>query len=116
VKVDALFGFRYWHLGTSFTLQPTQIANGFSQSASWVDGLGGGRIELELTPKLSAIIAGDASGGSAKLDYQVAGLLGDKLNRKVVLLVRSRYLAVDYHAVAGQASSTTLLCPVSVWA
>jgi hypothetical protein len=26
VKVDALFGFRYWHLGTNFTLQPTQIA------------------------------------------------------------------------------------------
>jgi hypothetical protein len=85
-------------MGTSFTLQPTQIANGFSQSASWVDGLGGGRIELGLTPKLSAIVAGDAGGGSAKFDYQVAGLLGYKLNRKLVLLVGYRYLAVDYRA------------------
>jgi hypothetical protein len=96
VKVDALFGFRYWHLQNTFTLQPTQIANGFSQSANWVDGLGGARIELGLTPKLSANILGDAGGGSARLDYQVAGLLGYRLSRKVVLLAGYRYLNVDY--------------------
>ena len=96
VKVDALFGFRYWHLSTSLTLQPTQIANGFSQSANWADGLGGGRIELGLTPKISAIVAGDAGGGSARLDYQIAGLLGYKLNRKFVMVIGFRYLAVDY--------------------
>jgi hypothetical protein len=33
-KVDALFGFRYWHVENTLTLQPTQIANGFSQSAN----------------------------------------------------------------------------------
>jgi hypothetical protein len=95
-KVDALFGFRYWHLENTFTLQPTQIANGISQSANWVDGLGGGRIELGLTPKLFATVMGDAGGGSAKLDYQVAGLLGYTLNRKLILLAGYRYLAVDY--------------------
>jgi hypothetical protein len=99
VKVDALFGFRYWHLQNRFTLQPTQIANGISQSANWVDGLGGGRIELRLTPKLSAIVAGDAGGGSAKLDYQVAGLLGYTLNRRLVLVLGYRYLAVDYRPI-----------------
>ncbi len=98
VKVDALFGVRYWHLSTSLTLQPTQIANGFSQSASWVDGLGGGRMELALTPKLSALIGGDAGGGSARLDYQVGGALGYKLSRRWVLLAGYRYLAVDYRA------------------
>ena len=96
VKVDALFGFRYWHVGTSLTLQPTQIANGISQSANWVDGLGGGRIELGLTPKLVAMVMGDAGGGSAKLDYQVAGLLGYTLNRRLALVLGYRYLAVDY--------------------
>jgi hypothetical protein len=96
VKVDALFGLRYWHVGTSFTLQPTQIANGISQSAGWVDGLGGGRIELGLTPKISAIVAGDAGGGSAKLDYQVAGLLGYNINRRLALVLGYRYLSVDY--------------------
>jgi len=96
VKVDALFGIRYWHLSTTFTLQPTQIANGFSQSANWVDGLGGAKIELGLTPKLSATILGDAGGGSARSDYQVAGLLGYKINPKFVLLAGYRYLDVDY--------------------
>ena len=76
--------------------KPTQIANGLSQSASWVDGLGGGKIELGFTPKLSAIILGDAGGGSARSDYEVAGLLGYKINRKVVLLAGYRYLDVDY--------------------
>jgi hypothetical protein len=98
VKMDALFGVRYWHVSTTFTLQPTQIANGLSQSASWVDGLGGGKIELGFTPKLSAIILGDAGGGSARSDYQVAGLLGYKLGRKTVLLAGYRYLAVDYRS------------------
>jgi len=95
-KVDALFGLRYWHLENTLTLQPTQIANGFSRSANWVDGLGGGRFEVGLTPKLSAMIMGDAGGGSAKLDYQVAGLLGYTLNRRLALLVGYRYMAVDY--------------------
>src|SRR5271167_286047 len=36
VKVDALFGVRYWHLATDLTLQPTQPEGGFSQSANWV--------------------------------------------------------------------------------
>jgi hypothetical protein len=99
VKVDALFGVRYWHVSTTLTLQPTQIANGLSQSASWVDGLGGGKIELGLTPKLSATILGDAGGGSARSEYQVAGLLGYKLNRRLVLLAGYRYLDVDYRPV-----------------
>jgi len=98
-KVDALFGLRYWHLENTLTLQPTQNANGFSQSANWVDGLGGGRIEVGLTPKLSATILGDAGGGSARLDYQVAALLGYKVSRKVVLLAGYRYLAVDYRPI-----------------
>ena len=98
-KVDALFGLRYWHLENTLTLQPTQIANGFSRSANWVDGLGGGRIEVGLTPKLSAMVMGDAGGGSARLDYQVAGLLGYTLNRRLVLLAGYRYLAVDYRPI-----------------
>ncbi len=95
VKVDALFGVRYWHLSTTLTLQP-QIANGYSQSANWADAVAGGRIEFALTPKASATIFGDAGGGSARLDYQVGGALGYKLSRRWVLLVGYRYLSVDY--------------------
>jgi outer membrane receptor protein involved in Fe transport len=96
LKVDALFGFRYWHLSTDLTLQPVQPFGGFSQSASWVDAVAGGRFIVMLTPKVSAIIAGDAGGNDARLDYQVVGALGYKISRKWDLLVGYRYLHVNY--------------------
>jgi hypothetical protein len=95
VKVDALFGVRYWHLSTTLTPQP-QIVNGYSDSANWADAVAGGRIEFAVTPKASATIFGDAGGGSARLDYQVGGALGYKVSRRWVLLVGYRYLSVDY--------------------
>jgi len=95
VKVDAVFGIRYWHLNTDFTLQP-QVANGFSQSANWVDAIGGGRIETALSPKAFIGVAGDAGGGSARSDWQVGGFLGYKISRKLVGLVGYRYLSVNY--------------------
>jgi hypothetical protein len=42
------------------------------------------------------IILGDAGGGSAKLDYQVAGLLGYKLCKRWTLLAGYRYMDVKY--------------------
>jgi hypothetical protein len=96
VKVDALMGFRYWHAGLDLKLQPTIEGGNFSKSADWVDGVGGARIEAGLTPKLSLIVGGDAGGGSARSDYQVAGLLGYKISRRWVLLAGYRYLSVNY--------------------
>jgi hypothetical protein len=96
VKVDALFGARIWHLHTDLTLQPVQIANGFSQSATWGDAVAGGRIEVGLSPKASVIILGDAGGGAARSDFQAAGLLGYKISRRCVLLAGYRYLSVNY--------------------
>jgi len=95
VKVDALFGIRYWHLSSDLTLQP-QIANGFSRSANWVDGIAGARITLALTPKVFALVAGDAGGGSARSDYQAGGFLGYKISRRWILLGGYRYLSVNY--------------------
>ena len=96
VKVDALFGIRYWHLSTDLTLQPVELAKGFSDSANWVDAVAGGRIEASLTPKAFVAIVGDAGGGSARSDYQVGGFLGYKVSRKCVLLAGYRYLSVNY--------------------
>jgi len=96
VKVDALFGIRYWHVGTTFTLQPTQIRNGLSQSGDWVDAVAGGRIQLALSPKASVTVLGDAGGGSARSDYQIGGFLGYQISRRWVLLAGYRYLSVDY--------------------
>ncbi len=95
VKVDALFGARVWHLGATLKLQPAQLANGFSQSGTWADAVAGGRITFALSRKAFVIVAGDAGGGDARSDYQVAGLLGYQISRRWNLLGGYRYLGID---------------------
>jgi hypothetical protein len=96
VKVDALVGIRYWHMSTDLTLQPTQVGGGFSDSANWVDAIGGAKITAALTPKVFVTVMGDAGGGSADSDYQVGGFLGYRICRKCVLQAGYRYLSVNY--------------------
>lgn len=38
-----------------------------------------------LTPKVLVTVFGDAGGGQANSDYQVGGLLGYEVSRKIVL-------------------------------
>jgi hypothetical protein len=95
LKVDGLAGLRYWHLGEKLNFSPT-IFNGVSTSQNWVDALGGGRIQMLLSPKASVTIAGDAGGGGASPDYQVLGLLGFKVKKNVILQAGWRYLDVHY--------------------
>jgi hypothetical protein len=90
-KADALFGVRYWHLGTTVTLQPTQ--DRFYGSANWVDAVEGARFQMFCTPKAMLTIGGDAGGGGSRLDYQVVGLFGYKLKR-VTLQGGWRYLVI----------------------
>jgi hypothetical protein len=78
-KADALFGVRYWHLGNNLTLQGTELERTFfSASANWVDGVAGAKFQALLTPKVVVTVLGDAGGGSANSDYQIAGLLAIK--------------------------------------
>jgi hypothetical protein len=94
VKVDALVGFRYWHMRTTLTPQPTGPAP--SESANWVDVLAGGRMQAKLKPKLGIAVLGDIGGGGANSDYQAAGLLGYELNKKWSLSGGYRYMSVNY--------------------
>jgi hypothetical protein len=96
VKIDALLGFRYWHLSSSLSVQPPIEGGYYADSANWVDAVGGGRIEAGLTPKLFLVVAGDAGGGTARSDYQIAGLLGYKISHRWDLLAGYRYLSVNY--------------------
>jgi hypothetical protein len=95
-KVDALVGIRYWHLDNSLTLQPSFTGNTFSRSADWVDAVEGGRFQVALAPRVVLTILGDAGGANARLDYQVAGLLGFRVSKKWVVQAGYRYLDVDY--------------------
>jgi hypothetical protein len=95
LKVDGMAGLRYWHVGARLNFSPI-ILNGVSTSKNWVDALGGGRIQMLLSPKASVTIAGDAGGGGASADYQVLGLLGFKVEKNVILQAGWRYLDVHY--------------------
>jgi hypothetical protein len=96
-KIDAIVGFRYWHLGESLEFTPS-LVGGVSTSQNWVDALGGARIHIPLSQKAMITVGGDAGGGGANSDYQVAGLLGYKISKKCVLQAGYRYLDVNYRS------------------
>jgi hypothetical protein len=100
LKIDALTGFRYWHLGQNLQFSPSRLGLNFSTSQNWVDPLVGGRILGALTPKIDVVIAGDVGGWGvgSQLDYQVVGVLGYKLNPKWTLQAGWRYLDVNYRS------------------
>jgi hypothetical protein len=95
-KVDGLVGLRYWHLGTTLTLEPNQPLGGFYASADWVNPIVGSKIQTMLTDKLVLTVLGDVSVGSAQQSYQVAGLLGYHLKERIILQAGYRYLLEDY--------------------
>lgn len=100
VKLDALTGFRYWHLGESLTFNPSELGLSFSNSQNWVDPLVGGRIQLALARKVAVNVLGDVGGWGigSHLDYQVAGLLGFRIKPTWNLQAGYRYVGVDYRS------------------
>jgi hypothetical protein len=97
-KVDALTGFRFFHLGQSLNFNPCLLCTNFSGSQNWVDPLVGGRIQMDLTPKVVVNIFGDVGGWStgANIDYEIVGALGYRIKPKWTLQVGYRYMGVDY--------------------
>ena len=96
IKIDALAGFRYWHVGQN--LQFTTNTLNFSGSQNWVDPLVGGRILGNLSPKVEIAIGGDVGGWGtgSQLDYSVGAFLGYRIKPPVALQAGYRYMAVDY--------------------
>jgi hypothetical protein len=103
IKIDALTGFRFWHLGESLNFNPSALGLNFSGSQNFVDPLVGGRIEVALSPKIVANILGDVGGWGtgSQLEYQVAGLLGYRIKPTWTLQAGYRYLNVDYRGSRG---------------
>ena len=100
LQANALIGIRYWHLGTTLTLQPADFTF-VSQSANWVDVVAGARFVVPLSPKAMIMVLGDAGGGGANLDYQVAGLLGYSIKPTIILQAGWRYLDVNDRPSSG---------------
>ncbi|MBB5326518.1 hypothetical protein [Tunturiibacter gelidoferens] len=96
LQTDVLVGLRYWHLGENLSFQPSGILADDSQAANFVDVVAGAKISMALSPKASVTILGDAGGGQANVDYQVAAYLGYRIKPTVMLGVGWRYLDINY--------------------
>lgn len=94
LKADGTVGIRYFHMGEKLILQPSDVSR--SGSANWVDVVGGGRFTLPVSPEVDITVLGDAGGGAANLDYQIAGLLGYKITPSIILQGGWRYMYVNY--------------------
>jgi hypothetical protein len=109
IKIDALTGFRYWHLGESLNFNPSLLGLNFSGSQNFVDPLVGGRIQAALSPKIVVNILGDVGGWGtgSQLEYQAVGLLGYKIKPAWTLQVGYRYLFIDYRGSRGVVFNAT---------
>ena len=77
-------------------MDPQIAGHNLYTASNWVDVVAGGRFTIPLSPKAFVTILGDAGGGGANSDYQVAGLMSYKLKPKWQLFGGWRYLDVDY--------------------
>ncbi len=109
IKVDALAGIRYWHLGETLNFNPSLLGLNFNGSTNFVDPVVGGRIQVFLTPKIGVTILGDVGGWDtgSQLEYQVGGLIGYRIKPALSLEVGYRYLYVDYRNGRGAVFDVT---------
>ena len=98
IKIDAMAGLSYWHLGESLSFNPSVLGLNFTGSQNFVDPIVGGRIQLALSPKIVLNILGDVGGWNtgSKLEYQFGGFLGYRIKPALTLQVGYRYLNLDY--------------------
>lgn len=103
IKIFALTGMRYWHLGENLTFNPSALGLNFNGSQNFVDPLVGGRIEGSLSPKVVVNILGDVGGWGtgSQLEYQWAGTIGYRVNARWAMHAGYRYLYVDKNADRG---------------
>jgi hypothetical protein len=97
VKIRATAGIRGWYVSENLQLRPPVPPNfSVGSSQGWADVLGGANIVVPLSPKIAVFIEGDAGGGGANVDYQVAGIANYQIKPKWGLGVGYRYLDVNY--------------------
>lgn len=99
-SVDAVGGFRFWHLNNSLDLFPGTITTEATvgQTQSWVDPVLGARFHVKLNKGWFGDLKGDAGGfgvGSQQT-YQIYAGLGKTFKERFAVLLGYRYLYVDY--------------------
>lgn len=109
IKITALTGMRYWHLGEELNFNPSLLGLNFTGSQDFVDPLVGGRIEAFLSPKAVVNILGDVGGWGtgSELEYQWAATLGYRVKPRWALHAGYRYLNVNKHGNRGSIFNAT---------
>jgi hypothetical protein len=97
VKIRATAGVRGWYTSENLKLTPPATPT-FSAGTSqgWADVVGGANIVVPLSPKIAIFIEGDAGGGGANVDYQIAGIANYQIKPKWGIGLGYRYLDVNY--------------------
>jgi hypothetical protein len=97
VKIRGTLGPRYWHVGANLKLTPPgEPSISAGSSVNWVDIVAGASIVAPLSPKIAFMMTGDAGGGGANVDYQVAGMLNYQIKPKWGIGFGYRYDDVNY--------------------
>jgi hypothetical protein len=98
LKIDGLFGYRYFHQGITLNVATPQHNASSYSGTNYTDPVVGARILYPITSKLLATIWGDVGGWGAgsQLDYNMVGALSYKIARRWALGAAWRYLYVDY--------------------
>lgn len=98
-SVDALAGFRYWHLHNELRLD-SGILPGFSgdESQDFVDPVLGARFRLNMKKGWFATLKADVGGFGAgsEFSWQIYSGIGKEFKQKYSLLLAYRRLDVDY--------------------
>jgi opacity protein-like surface antigen len=82
-SIDFLTGGRYYHVDPSITADaglPTRLS--FSTTNNWADFVEGGRLVLNLTPRIGTFLIGDVGGGGSVLTWQLMGGVGYKWSKR----------------------------------
>jgi hypothetical protein len=91
--VDALGGFRYYHLGATSNFNAGPVGQfTYSGSNNWADVIGGARFLARLTPKIGAFFIGDAGGGGSSPTWEIAYGAGYKIMRNATAQIGYRRL------------------------
>lgn len=95
--LDIVGGVRIWSAKTSISFSGGLLdGQEFSDSATWVDAVGGVRGVYSFTPNLFLTGWGLVGAGGADVDWDVAAALGYRFNDKISAAVGYRALGVDY--------------------
>jgi hypothetical protein len=96
-KLDVAVGARVWSVSTDISINGGILGGvSGSDSATWVDAVGGLRGTYSFTPKIYTVGWGLVGAGEADLDWDVAGGVGYRFTDKVSAVLGYRALGVNY--------------------